>query len=174
MHRLHIYTGDGKGKTTAAMGLALRCAGHDKKVLVTQFLKDGTSGELKALAAVPNVFILPSPAVQGFIFQMDDREKAQTAARLNAFTEEILRVVSEERPDMVILDELNVAVACGMVQESQGRRLVEGALSYAEVVCTGREAPSWLRDRADYLTEMKGLRHPFDTENLEGREGIEW
>ena len=174
MNRLHLYHGRGKGKTTAGMGLALRCAGHGRRVLIAQFLKDGTSGELIALRALPEAEIADAPQVAGFFTQMTAAEQARVRAALTAFAEALAEKVAAEKPAMILLDELAVALTLGAVEEPAARRLIDACLEAGETVITGGDAPAWLAERADYVTRMEPQRHPWATEQLPARAGVEY
>lgn len=174
MNRLHVYTGPGKGKTTAAMGLALRFLGHGEKVLVAQFMKTGNSGELAALRRFENAVVMAAPPVQGFTFQMDAAQRTRTRVEQSAFAGEVRGAAARERPALIVLDELGVALACGMVDEAAGRALVDGALMQGETAVTGRDAPAWLVERADYLSRVEAVRHPYAAEGLAARRGVEY
>lgn len=172
-HKLHIYTGDGKGKTTAAMGLALRSLGHGNRVLVAQFLKDGKSGELSALAAL-HADIMTAPPVPGFTFRMNDNERASAASEQTEFARQVMARISLLNPDTIILDELNTAVSTHMVDLDTALALIEVALRSGETVSTGRGAPQAFLDRADYISRITAERHPYKTEKLPARKGVEW
>ncbi len=172
--RLHVYTGDGKGKTTAAMGLALRALGHEQSVLIAQFLKDGQSGELSAIAQLPGVQIYPIQPMKGFVFLMSDEEKWETAIIQNGEARKLTRQILEKKPKMIVLDELCVALSTGMVDEETAGALLDAALSCGETVVTGRGAPEWLVKRADYVSCIKAVKHPYQTEKLSARAGVEW
>ncbi|MBQ9010720.1 MAG: cob(I)yrinic acid a,c-diamide adenosyltransferase [Clostridia bacterium] len=174
IHKLHIYTGNGKGKTTAGMGMALRFLGHDRTVLVAQFLKKGNSGELTALGRFPGATMMSAPPLSGFTFRMTDEERRQAALDQTAFAGEIRDRIELVQPDMILLDELNNAVALGMVPEDLALRLIDTALRFGETVSTGRSAPESFLARADYITRMEAVRHPYLTEQLRAREGVEW
>ena len=174
IHKLHIYTGDGKGKTTAAMGLAVRSLGHGNKVLIAQFMKNNTSGELIALASFRNAIILSAPPVSGFSFRMTDQERVRTAAEQTAFAREVTERICMEQPDTIILDELNYAVHISMVDPDIATALIDTALRFGETVSTGRNAPQMLLDRADYISRIVAERHPYGTEKLHARKGVEW
>ena len=148
---IHIYCGDGKGKTTAAMGLAVRAAGHGRRVAVAQFLKSGKSGEREILASLPGVELLPIPEEMKFTFRMTPEEKAAEA----------------------VLDELCAARSTGMLELSWVLEQLDACPEGLEVVVTGRNPPSELEERAAYITEMKKHKHPFDA-GLPAREGVEW
>ena len=172
-HRLHVYTGDGPGKTTAAMGLALRGLGHHRQALIAQFMKNGESGELRALAGIAGATVLCAPPM-GFTFQMTDEEKRRAAQEQTAFARAVTAEVEALRPGIIVLDELCVALGSGLVDRETAQALVDAALSAGETAVTGRGAPDWLRQRADYVSVIQAEKHPFDTEGLAAREGIEW
>ena len=172
--RLHVYTGNGKGKTTAAMGLALRSLGHDRRVLIAQFLKDGRSGELAALRTFERAAVYPAKPISGFVFAMSAAEKEEAARQQNAQAADIEKTVKSLCPALTVLDELNVALSCGMVTRERAESLIDAALAFGDVVSTGRNAPDWLRERADYVSEIDAKKHPFETEKLAAREGIEY
>lgn len=173
-NRLHVYTGDGKGKTTAAMGLALRSLGHGRRALIAQFLKDGSSGELRALERLDGATVFSSQPLNGFVFQMTAEERAHAA---RAQTEQALRLaeaIRREKPSLAVLDELGEAVWLEMVTPDAAQALIDAALECAETVVTGRDAPEWLLARADYVSRISAEKHPFRTEGLPAREGVEW
>lgn len=174
MNRLHVYTGNGKGKTTAAMGLALRSLGHGNRVLIGQFMKDGRSGELRALAALPGALVCPCEPVQGFVTQQSDRQKQETARKQAAYIRLLLDKIAENRPQTIVLDELGVALQLGMVSQADAERLLDAALASGETVVTGGMMPEWLLARADYISRIEALRHPYETEGLPARKGVEW
>jgi cob(I)alamin adenosyltransferase len=168
---LHVYTGDGKGKTTAAAGLAVRAAGRGKKVLFAQFLKSGETGELTPLARL-GVRIIRSDRRFGFTFKMDGQEKASCGAEQRRLLEEITGAVHQESFDLLVLDEALDALNAGLFDEAVFRSLVETRPAGLELVITGRNPPDWLMEQADYVTEMKKRKHPFDR-GIAARIGIE-
>ena len=172
--RLHLYYGDGKGKTSAGMGLALRALGHGKRALIAQFMKTGQSGELNALRLIPGATVFDMKPVQGFLFRMTEEERARTIAEQNQEAVRLRQTIEVEKPDLILLDELAVAWAHGVVSEENGIALVNAALAYGETAVTGRDAPDWLREHADYVSHIIAERHPYDTEGLTAREGVEW
>lgn len=173
-HKLHLYTGDGKGKTTAAMGLALRALGHGQRVLVAQFLKDGRSGELSALKQLAGAVVWQSTPMQGFLFAMDEEALSATRKAQTAMALALAAEVSSAQYHLVVLDELAPALAYGVVEEAAARSLLHTALAKSETVVTGRDAPAWLREAADYMSEIAATKHPYQTEGLAAREGVEW
>ena len=166
---VQIYTGDGKGKTTAAIGLAIRALGAGWRVFIAQFLKPGAYSEHKALAQFSdhltiktygrNVFIKGKP-------EDEDRRLAQKAY------EEIFEVVASGRYRLVILDEANVAVHYGLISVDQILELIHRRAAGVELVITGRYAHPRLIDRADLVTEMREVKHYF-ARGIKARKGVE-
>ena len=164
---LHLYWGNGKGKTTAAMGLALRALGHGQRVVIVQFLKDGTSGEIAPLrAAGAAVYACPNAK---FTWLMDEADKA--AAR-EASARALGQALAEPF-DLLVLDEACAALKSGILDEALLRRAVAFAKSGREVVLTGRDPAPWLQEAADYSTEMRAHRHPY-ADGVAAREGVEY
>ena len=156
---VHLYCGEGKGKTTAAMGLALRMAGRGKRVVVAQFLKGADSGERYALAMLPQVTLLPLP----------EREAEQ--ARYLALAEQARTLGAQPDCGLLVLDEVCAAVNTGLLPLEEVISCLDRAAG--EVVLTGRDPDPALVGRADYITEMGKLRHPFDL-GTAARPGVEY
>ena len=165
---LHLYWGDGKGKTTAAMGLALRALGSGKRVVIVQFLKGGKSGEIPLLEQL-GAKIYRGKAGQKFVFQMNDAEKAATQELQNAN----LRAAQQEPADLLILDEAGSAWELDMVDKELLKAVVLERPAEQECVLTAHGAPDWMLEAADYSTEMKCHRHPYQ-KGIAAREGIEY
>lgn len=164
---VHLYWGDGKGKTTAAMGLALRALGRGRKVVIVQFLKDGSSGEIEPLRRLgAAVYACPNAK---FTWLMNDAERAR--ARENATA--ALRTALTQPWDLLILDEACAAWQNDLVDRELLRETVAGAQTQSEVVLTGRNPAGWMQDAADYATEMRACKHPY-TKGVSAREGIEY
>ena len=164
---LHLYWGNGKGKTTAAMGLALRALGHGQRVVIVQFLKDGTSGEIAPLrAAGAAVYACPNAK---FTWLMDEADKA--AAR-EASARALGQALAEPF-DLLVLDEACAALKSGILDEALLRRAVAFAKNGREVVLTGRDPAPWLQEAADYSTEMRAHKHPY-ADGIAAREGVEY
>lgn len=168
---LHIYCGDGKGKTTCSMGLAVRAAGHGRKVVVAQFLKSGNSGERAVLEQLPTVNCIPVPGTMKFTFLMNEQEKADTRAQMAAIFSRAAELGRES--DLLVLDELCSAISTGMVPLEEVLAFLDSRPESLEVVITGRDPAPELQERADYITEMRKIKHPFD-KGVNAREGIEW
>ncbi len=173
-NKLHVYTGDGKGKTTAAVGLALRSLGHGNAVMVAQFMKTGNSGELAALRRFENAVVMTAEPVSGFTFRMDEAQKALTREQQTAFAQTVREAVGCMRPSLIVLDELGIALTTGMLDEGAARALLDQALESGETVVTGRQVPAWILDRADYVSRIAAEKHPYISERLPARKGIEW
>ncbi len=169
---VHLYCGDGKGKTTAAVGLAVRHSGRGGKVVFAQFLKDGTSGECRVLAKL-GVTVLAANPVGKFSFRMTEEEKAETAAALGRTFDAATGFAVREWATLLVLDEICAAVNCGFLPEKTLTEFLESRPDSLEVVLTGRDPSENLQVHADYITEMKKRRHPFD-EGVAAREGIEF
>ncbi len=165
---VHLYFGQGKGKTTAAMGLAVRSLGRGWKVAIVQFLKSGTSGELEPLRHL-GAEVFSGKGCGKFVSQMSRAERAQ-AALLHA---EHLRQAVETRPDLLILDEVCAAVQADLLEEELLLQIIRERPEEQELVMTGRYPTERMREAADYLTEMKAWRHPY-TEGVMAREGVEY
>lgn len=164
---VHLYWGDGKGKTTAAMGLALRALGHGRKVVVVQFLKDGSSGEIEPLRRLGGV-VYACPNAK-FTWQMNAAERAQ--ARENATL--ALKTALAQPFDLLVLDEACAAWQNDLVDRELLRQAVTCADAGSEVVLTGRSPADWMQTAADYSTEMRACEHPY-TKGIQAREGIEY
>ncbi len=168
---IQVYTGDGKGKTTAALGLALRAMGHGFSVYMIQFLKgDKSTGELKiAKKLSPNLIIRP----MGRKVFVDPKRPAEMdrnlAKRALDLTEEI---VTEGRYDIVILDEVNVAIHLGLIPSESILALIHNKPPHVEIILTGRYANPKILEKADLITEMKAVRHYYD-KGIGARKGIE-
>lgn len=173
-NKLHLYVGNGKGKTTAAMGLALRALGHGQRVLVAQFLKDGRSGELAALRQFPTARVWDAVPLDRFVFQMTAAERAEARAAQTLQAQALQAAVAADAPQLIVLDELALALQLDMVEEDAARALIVAALAQGETVVTGQQAPAWLHDQADYVSVIAAEKHPYATEGLQARAGVEY
>ncbi len=172
---LHIYTGDGKGKTTAAFGLAMRCCGSGGHVVIVQFLKTVPTGELVFIrqAACENLCVYRFETPHGFYHQLDEAQKSQLKAEIQkalAFIDERFLLAD---CDMLILDEVMGALKNALIEESGLLELLLRRPRGMEVVLTGRDAPQALIDMADYVTEMRLVKHPYER-GVAARRGIEY
>ena len=165
---VHLYWGDGKGKTTAAMGVALRALAAGKKVVIVQFLKGRESGEVKMLSQL-GAKIYRGKSGQKFVFQMTEQEKAETRKT----QEENLLAALSQPADLLILDEACAALKLGMMDEALLKRVVLEKPEEQELILTGREPEDWMGEAADYSTEMHCWKHPYE-KGIAAREGVEY
>ena len=165
---LHLYYGDGKGKTTAAMGLALRALGSGRRVVIVQFLKGGKSGEIPLLEQL-GAKVFRGKAGQKFVFQMNEEEKAATRRLQDAN----LTAALAENADVLILDEAGSAWELDMADKALLQKAALQRPAGQECVLTAHAAPQWMLDAADYVTEMKCRRHPYQ-KGIAARQGIEY
>ncbi len=168
---VQVYTGDGKGKTSAAFGLALRAVGRGLKVYVIQFIKGGFDyGELYVVKRLPN-FKLESFGRGKFVTDVpptkDDIKLAKEAFELAT------EVVSGGEHDVVVLDEINVALHLKLIETEEVVDLIRRKPKHVELILTGRYAPSEVVELADLVTEMKDVKHPF-TKGVSPRKGIDY
>lgn len=165
-----VYTGDGKGKTTAAMGLMLRALGHEQRVLLVQFMKGQPSGELEAIKRfLPQVDIIQSGR-DVFVDSSDPDEIDITLAQ-EAFSQ-VADVARKDDYDLIILDELNVAVDYGLIQEEDVLALIKSRYQALSLVITGRGASKKIQELADLVSEVKEIKHHW-RQGIEAQAGIE-
>lgn len=168
---VHLYCGDGKGKTTAAAGLAVRAAGAGKRVVFAQFMKGNESSELCALRRIPGITIRRAEKCFGFFKNMTEEEKKELRRMQDAILFWCIKQVEQEACDLLVLDEVTHAWQRKMADIPALEQLI---LSHGktELVLTGRNPADFLMEHADYVTEMKKIRHPFDR-GIAARKGIE-
>lgn len=169
---IHLYFGDGKGKTTAAVGLSVRAAGAGKRVLFAQFLKDGSSSELNVLRALQNVEVACCTQNFGFFKAMDGQTKATAQKAYSALLEDVMRR-SADGVNLFVLDEAVAACNYGLIEETALLDFLRRRPETLEVVLTGRNPSQHLLDAADYVTEMRKRKHPFDR-GIAARRGVEF
>ena len=154
---MHIYYGDGKGKTTAALGLALRWVGRGGKVVIAQFLKGADSGERVAWKELPNVTLLPVPEKLPFLWDMTVEERKNAAEEAKNMLQRSCEQTTAKT--LLVLDELCGAVEGGLLSEQWVTEQLQQLPQGAEVVITGRNPPKTWLERADYATEMCARKH---------------
>ena len=167
---VHIYCGDGKGKTTCVMGLATRAAGSGKKVLLHQFLKENDSSERNIIDYIPNITVVPGAKMDKFTFQMNEEERKQLHEANDAMFDELTAMAADY--DMIVLDECVYALSMGLLTEDKVIAFLESKPESLEVVMSGRNPSERLQEHADYISEIKKIKHPFD-QGLGSRIGIE-
>ena len=168
---IHLYYGSGKGKTTAAAGLAVRAAGAGMRVLFAQFFKDGSSSEIRVLSSLPGVECAHPPVHHGRFRTMDEEQKKEIRESYGAFLEEIVRGTAGF--DLIVLDEAVSAYGYGMIGRERLTEFLRAEGEKREIVLTGRHPAPELVELADYATEMRKEKHPFDR-GVTARRGIEY
>lgn len=167
---IHIYTGNGKGKTTAAVGLCCRAAARGYKVGFTSFMKDFDSGEFLC----ENGFTLfKSAPFKGFLSQMSPDEIEAAKKEANDKLKELFHIAHSEGYDLIALDEVLVAVSAGLIDKALLIDLLKNKPDFLEVVMTGRNCPEELFAYADYISEIKAVKHPYE-KGISARKGIEY
>lgn len=166
---VQVYTGNGKGKTTAALGLALRASGAGLKVYLQQFAKNGRHSEIRALSKFYNIkveqcgrgaFIRGKPSVS----DVECARRGLDAAKKNIFS---------GKYDLVILDEVNIAMMIGLIEPRDVITIIRNRPRNVELVLTGRRCPPSVKKIADLVTEMREVKHPY-RRGIDGRKGIEY
>lgn len=170
---IHIYCGDGKGKTTAATGLAVRAAGRGKKVVVARFLKTDDSGEVAILKTIPGISLLPCEKSFGFYFQMTDEQKKEAEEYYESLFFKAVSLARLQEADLLVLDEIMATCRFQMVKEADLIKFLRDKEEKLEVVMTGRDPSEALVSLADYVSEIRKVKHPFD-HGINAREGIEY
>jgi cob(I)alamin adenosyltransferase len=167
---VQVYTGNGKGKTTAAFGLALRAIGRGLKVYVIQFIKGGFDyGELYIVDKLPNLK-LKAFGRGKFIMEKPSEEDLKLADEALSLAE---KVVKSGEYDIVILDEINVALKLKLISLERVLELIRGKPKHVELILTGRYAPNEVIEAADLVTEMREIKHPYNA-GYQARKGIEF
>jgi len=166
---VHIYCGNGKGKTTAATGLAVRARGNNMRVLFVQFAKAGTSGEVEMLKRI-GAEVRYDNILRGWYKNLTQQQQAETAAE---YKEKIATAFKEAQNwDLIIFDEIMAACSNGVVSAEYLAELIKTRPEHLEVVLTGRNPPECLIEVADYISEIKEIRHPYN-KGICARKGIE-
>ena len=188
MGLIHIYCGDGKGKTSAACGLAVRMAGRGNHTVIARFLKTDDSGEVETLKQISNIHVIPCEKEFGFIFAMDEETKKE-AAEFNTelFQKAIQKAIElcegnacadqnecgEQKQCLLVLDEIMAAMNFHIVPEALVLEFLKNKPENLEVVLTGRDPSEQMQELADYISEIKKVRHPFE-KGISARIGIEY
>lgn len=169
---VQVYTGNGKGKTTAAMGLAARAAGQGFRVCFLQLLKDELSGEVPSARKL-GVRLIRFPGTLCFDRCLGPEEKLRLKVRMQQAFSRIEKIVKSGQYDLVILDEVNFVLYKRLLKVKDILRLIKNKPSSAELVLTGRHAPRSLIRVANLVTEMMEVKHPFQR-GVKARKGIEY
>lgn len=173
MGLIHIYCGNGKGKTTAALGLALRAAGSGMKVHFVQLLKGGKNFELESLSLIPNISVDRSNKNYGFTFKMSDDTKTQLIQCHNVLLKRAYELMNSGTIDMLIIDEFNAAYEYNLLDRNLADQIITMKPQKIELVLTGRNPQPKFIDVADYVSEINPIKHPYSC-GQKARKGIEF
>ncbi|HIT89619.1 MAG TPA: cob(I)yrinic acid a,c-diamide adenosyltransferase [Candidatus Merdenecus merdavium] len=169
---IHIYYGDGKGKTTTGMGLSMRASGAGLKVLIYQFMKDNHSSERRVLKLLPGVTVIDGLLEEKFSFQMSLKEKEERKRYYEEKFQHLVDQINREHYDLLFLDEVIYTIRAGLFEEETLLSFLKNKPEHLEVVLTGNEPSERLIDLADYVSMIKKVKHPFD-QGIVARIGIE-
>lgn len=168
---VQVYTGNGKGKTSAAFGLALRAAGRGLKVYIIQFIKGGFDyGELYTVDKLPNLTLKAFGRGEFITAKPPDKEDVRLAEQALQLAKQ---TVNSGKYDVIILDEVNVALTLKLIDLEEVLKLIQNKPNHVELVLTGRNAPVQVIDASDYVTEMREVKHPY-SKGYQSRKGIEY
>ncbi len=165
-----LFTGDGKGKTTASLGAALRAAGHGARVFVIQFMKGRLYGELAACRDIENITI-EQHGRDEFV-DPKNPEKIDVDMARDGWRR-AMEIVAAESPDLLVLDEVNVAIAFGLLDPDEVSDFIKSRPEGLDIILTGRYAPDILIELADTVTEMREIKHHYNS-GIQMRKGIEY
>lgn len=171
---IQVYTGDGKGKTTAAVGLGLRAYGNGLKVKMIQFLKSGKTGELEVIKTFGENFeVYRFEKEKDFTWNLNEEQKKELKAEIVEGFNFAREIVRRNKCDLLILDEIMAAINLGYLEEDEVLKLLDEKDGRMEIVLTGRNVPDKILSKSNLVTEMKPIKHYFD-EGIPAREGIEY
>ena len=168
---IQVYTGNGKGKTTASIGLAVRAAGHKEKTFIGQFLKGQDYGELHAVKNLSPLITIEQFGRKGFYHVTKDPDKEDIQSARNGL-DKCEKAMLSGKYRIIILDEINVTVYFNLLSEKEIHSFLDQKPKDVELVLTGRYAPDSFIDRADLVTEMKEVKHYYE-KGIQARKGIE-
>ena len=168
----HIYFGNGKGKTTTAMGLSMRAAGYGYKVLIYQFMKNNHSSERKILSQIDNITILDGLGEEKFSWQLSEEEKKERIGFYESQLQMIIQKVIEEKYDVLFLDEIIYTIEAGLLSENSVLQFLKEKPTHLEVILTGNTPSEEMIGQADYVSEICKRKHPYDKGEA-ARYGIE-
>lgn len=170
---VQVYTGEGKGKTTAALGLTFRAAGRGKKVLFIQFLKGIKTGEQISMGENENIEHIKMAETVRFFNTLSREEQAELKSRTQREWKDLKNRVAEDSKDVLVLDEIMAAMHHGLVEEEDVIELIKNRPLQMEVILTGRSASENILNEADLVTEMKNVKHYYH-KGISSRIGIEY
>lgn len=169
---VQIYTGNGKGKTTAALGLGFRAVGRGFKVLLVQFLKGMYTGELESIKKFDNFTTKRLGETNKFSWNLSEDEKQELINKTQKEWREFTEFINNNPCDVLILDEVMGALKVGLISVEQLCQFIDNKPEGTELILTGRDVPKEIEDRADLITEMRKIRHYYD-KGVTSRDGIE-
>lgn len=179
---IHLYAGEGKGKTSIAVGMTIRMLGAGKKVIFTQFMKGNQSSELNILKSLNQIEILKVNEDFGFYKSMDEIQKKKITAEHNRILRRILDIIIEEKDKLkfdkeiellIVLDEITYPCQWGLVDEGLLKEILTKIPDQVELVMTGRNPKDYMIDLADYYSELGMKKHPYQ-KGITSRKGIEF
>lgn len=171
---VQIYTGNGKGKTTAAVGLATRAAGNEYMVYMVQFLKTGATGEIESAKKLSPYFnIFRFQEVKGFFWNLNEEEKKQLKIEVKKTFDFCLDAIENRKCDILIMDEVMGTLSNDLLSEDEIIALIDKKPKDMELIMTGRNVPERIAEKANLITEMKEVKHYFK-EGVPARKGIEF
>jgi len=172
---IHLYIGNGKGKTTAAVGLAVRALGAGLKVFFVQFLKNTITGEKNIMENYTGrlYFYRPVQRHSMFLWKMTEKQLAETKEDIEAGWRHVRGEISSGKWDVVVLDEILDVIECRLLSEEDIINVLIKKPEKTEIICTGRDAPDSLRNLADYISLIEKVKHPYD-KGVCARNGIEY
>lgn len=169
-----VYCGNGKGKTTAAIGLGIRAIGNHMKVIMIQFLKNNDTGECELLKQLePNFKVFHFEKNRGFTWSLSEEEKNELKQEIGMAIKFAKKVMDTDECDVLILDEILAAVQLGYVSVETLIELVESKSDTMELVLTGRELPEEVAEHVDYISNIQAIKHPME-KGIDARKGIEY
>ncbi len=170
---IHIYHGDGKGKTTAAIGLVIRAISNEKRVVFTQFLKGDNSSELKILKTLDNIEFVFCKENFGFVWNMNEDEKQRAKKEYTNQFINAINLAKEINADVLVLDEFCAGYELEFIDNKIALEFLKSKPENLEIVITGRNPKVEIINLADYISEIKKIKHPFD-KGIDARKGIEY
>jgi cob(I)alamin adenosyltransferase len=171
---VQVYTGNGKGKTTAALGQAIRAVGNGLNVYMLQFLKTDATGELEIARLIGEPFqIFRFESKKDFFWKLSEDEKLVLKAEIDKAYSFAMEVIKNNRCDVFILDEIMAVIKNGLLTQQQVIELINHKPMHMELILTGRNLPEAIRDKADLVTEMKEIKH-YMQQGVYARQGIEY
>lgn len=171
---VQVYCGEGKGKTTAAIGQGVRAMGRGLKVIMIQFLKGGLSGELKTLSKLePEFKVFRFEKARGFFNELSSSEKSELKMEIANAMKFAKKVFDTKECDMLILDEILGVIENKLVTEEEMLTFIANKPQDMELVLTGRKLPETLKEQVDYISEIQFIKHPYE-KGIGAREGIEY